>query len=334
MNDNAPLRPLSTKAGTPEEQAAAELFGAARPLPPLSNEALARIEVGITAKMAAAASAAVVTKVVLGALLVTGGGAAVWAWSASTGRDAVGGGGQTVAAGDGAPAEAGEAALPPGPAAPQALPLPTEPTSPPAPQPLVETRPAASAEAERRPSRPEPERSQKPQGAPSAAPVDTLAIEAELLSSALRNARKNPPVALAALAEHQRRFPQGQLAPEAQRAKLDVLMALGRNLDAAQQARTLRANSSGARALELTVVEAEQLRAAGRLRGALSRFERAIADGATGAVAERAWYGRASCRRSLGDAVGAHRDAAEFLRRFPQSRRATELSGWLKGASP
>lgn len=287
-------------APSADEQKAAELFRAARPVAPLSPEALARIEYGITAKMAAGIGAAVWTKLVIGALVVGGGSvAALLVFGGEQERSAPA---QLATA----PAPIAPPVIAAQPAAPQ--------LAPPAPEPVAAPRPALTP----------PRRVERP----SIAPPNTLAQEAALLERAVKAVRQNPAGALVALDEHQVRFPNGQLAAEARRLRLDALIAMSRHEEAAAHAREL-GKRTPARALELVVVEGEQLMAAGRHRAALSRFERALADGATGVLAERAFFGRVSTRRALGDALGARTDAQAYLQRFPNGRHAAEVRAWI-----
>jgi predicted lipid-binding transport protein (Tim44 family) len=76
-------------------------------------------------------------------------------------------------------------------------------------------------------------------GSPAARPLPPLAEEARLLKQAQQALRAGEPqVALASLAEHQRRFPQGQLALERNAARLTALCALGHTPQTLSEART------------------------------------------------------------------------------------------------
>ena len=77
----------------------------------------------------------------------------------------------------------------------------------------------------------------KPGAAPAHA-LPPLAEEARLLKQAQQALRAGQPqAALAALAEHQRRFPRGQLALERSAARVTALCALGRTPEALSAAR-------------------------------------------------------------------------------------------------
>lgn len=71
-------------------------------------------------------------------------------------------------------------------------------------------------------------------------PVDTLTVEMRLLRTARRAlAAGEPGAAVDALAEHQRRFPNGELAPEAAQVRVEALCAAGRTDDARAAAAAL-----------------------------------------------------------------------------------------------
>ena len=57
---------------------------------------------------------------------------------------------------------------------------------------------------------------------------------------------------------------------------------------------------------------------------AVADFDRIVVERTPQSFAERALYGRAACRARLGDEAGAKSDLAEYLRRFPAGRFASE----------
>jgi hypothetical protein len=83
---------------------------------------------------------------------------------------------------------------------------------------------------------------------PGAAPTisaDDLAREASLLESARASVATAPAAALAALDEHARRFPRGQLAAERELLRVDALTRLGQRGDAAARGRDLMNRDDG-----------------------------------------------------------------------------------------
>src|SRR5207248_3097537 len=93
-----------------------------------------------------------------------------------------------------------------------------------------------------------------------------LAIETRLLGSAVRALRQDhdAAAALAILDEHRARFPQGTLRPEAELARIDALLSLGRRAEALGLLD--RALSPGlGRTRELHVLRGELRAEAGRL---------------------------------------------------------------------
>jgi hypothetical protein len=178
----------------------------------------------------------------------------------------------------------------------------------------------------RRPSRPRPSstggsRPADTEAPPEVAPAAAGVVEeSRLLARALAELRTahDPGRALAALDAYDRRFPDGSLAPEAAAARIDALLALGRQgaalarLEALPLVRTPRA-------AEMRVLRAELRAKRGNLRGALEDFGAVLAGhAAPDAVTERALYGRSSCRARLGDQAGAAADLHEYLRRYPE----------------
>jgi hypothetical protein len=157
-----------------------------------------------------------------------------------------------------------------------------------------------------------------------------LASETALLGVALARLRQQRDAAgaLAALDDYDARVPRGTLRREADGARVDALLMLGRDADALAVLRGLALQPRG-RDLELRVVRGE-LAAASDCRSAVRDFERALAHDAPPALAERALHGRATCLARLGDDAAALRDQREYLRRFPEGRFAAEarrLSG-------
>jgi hypothetical protein len=120
-----------------------------------------------------------------------------------------------------------------------------EPPSAPAFRPVAHAPSHADAQPETVPAPPPPEPPAKPddtpgpaKGAAVAHAPPPLAEEARLLKLAQQALRAGQPqAALTALAEHQRRFPRGQLALERNAARVTALCALGRTPQAQSEAR-------------------------------------------------------------------------------------------------
>jgi len=155
--------------------------------------------------------------------------------------------------------------------------------------------------------------------------AEALARESALLGLALRRLRRehDPRGALAALDEHAAQFAHGALRPEAEIARIEVLLTLDRRAEALAILNGMTFPDS-ARGRELLVVRAE-LRAAGGCREAVADFTRALGDAALEApLQERALHGRAACYLTTGNRPAANADLDAYLRRFPDGRFAAE----------
>jgi hypothetical protein len=230
-----------------------------------------------------------------------------------------------------APSPAATTAAPPATAFPSAAPiLATEPA-----RPRPQARPSravalatAPPEATSPPSSPALAPSQEP---PSPAPAESappapssLAGETPLLSEALTRLRQQRDArgALASLDAYDAHYPHGMLRREAEGARIDALLMLGRDDDAVAVLRALELQPQG-RDQELRVIRGE-LTAPTDCARAIVDFSRVLAETPTDALAERALHGRAACHVRLGDKADAARDLAEYLRRFPAGRFAAE----------
>jgi hypothetical protein len=160
--------------------------------------------------------------------------------------------------------------------------------------------------------------------APREASASELAAETPLLSEALTRLRQKRDArgALATLDVYRARYPDGTLKHEAETARVDALLLLGRDDEALAELRRLRLQAQG-RDLELRLIRGE-LTAATDCARAAADFDRVLAERTPPAFAERALHGRAACRARLGDEAGAQSDLAEYLRRFPAGRFAPE----------
>jgi TolA-binding protein len=179
----------------------------------------------------------------------------------------------------------------------------------------------------------EPPARPQPAPAPGPAPASALAMEARLLGSALRALRaQDGRGALAVLDEHARRFPSGQLAPEAQLARIDALVLLARRAEALTLLERLPLQRLG-RGRELRVLRGELLARQGQCARALPDFAAALT-GKDDRLEARALYGRASCLARTGDEAGARRDLERYLQRFPGGEHAAAARRALGPALP
>jgi hypothetical protein len=160
--------------------------------------------------------------------------------------------------------------------------------------------------------------------APRDATASELAGETPLLSEALTRLRQKRDArgALATLDVYRARYPDGTLKHEAESARIDALLLLGRDDEALAELRRLTLQAHG-RDLELRLIRGE-LAAPTDCAFAVADFDRIVVERTPQSFAERALYGRAACRARLGDEAGAKSDLAEYLRRFPAGRFASE----------
>jgi hypothetical protein len=153
--------------------------------------------------------------------------------------------------------------------------------------------------------------------------------EERLLAAVIRALRteRDPRSALASLDEYRARYSSGRLLVEAEVLRVDALTALN------QPAAALRvldgldfARMPGGLARQLQ--RGELRAAAGRQREAEADFANVLlrARNQDLDTIERALWGRAQSRASLGDVAGARIDANDYRRRFPTGRFATAAS--------
>jgi tetratricopeptide (TPR) repeat protein len=180
----------------------------------------------------------------------------------------------------------------------------------------------------------------------TAAAVPTTALlpaEQALIATALRSLRTSnePEAALAALDDYRRRFPGGELAPEADRLRAEALLLLGRKATLREELdRTLTAETSASD--ERVVLRGELRAATGRWQAALADFDAVVRAHPAGSShgmeindrrlrerLERALWGRASARSHVGDDAGARADLREYLERFPDGRFAAQAGRLL-----
>jgi|WetSurMetagenome_2_1015567.scaffolds.fasta_scaffold174681_2 hypothetical protein len=195
----------------------------------------------------------------------------------------------------GGAAETQDQARSPSPHGKPAIVLLREPETPPSAEapPSIEALPRA---VPRRLARPE---SAAPLRSPIAEPTlaeGALSIEARSLAEALARWRRDgqAEAALALLAAHERRFPQGGLAVEAKVARAEILLALGRR-DQALAVLDALTLANLPRARELETLRGELRAGAGRCRDARFDLSRVLASGGGDDLGVRAARALASC---------------------------------------
>lgn len=203
-----------------------------------------------------------------------------------------------------------------------------------APQPALAASPVPTPEVEPQPSRtPVVEIKNPPPAAPAPAVSSRLALEAASLQSALvelrRGGKEQAARALAVLERHLRDFPRGTLELEAQVARVDALLLLGRRHDARRALGALPIERAG-RASELRLIRAE-LNADDDCAAALKDFHLLVAEPLPAAWAERALFGRGACLLKAGDVAAAQRDFDRYLQQYPQGRFAAQIRAQQPG---
>ena len=128
--------------------------------------------------------------------------------------------------------------------------------------------------------------------------------------------------ALALLAEHRKRFPNGALRSEARVAEVEALLSLERRSEALRVLDGLDIERLP-RGSELGVLRGELRAQAGRCADAIADFNRCAAGPSCSPQSEeRALFGRASCRGKLDQAAAARSDLEHYLFRFPHGWRS------------
>jgi len=160
--------------------------------------------------------------------------------------------------------------------------------------------------------------------------TDRLAGETRLLGQVLAELRRggDPRRPLTGLDTYAARYPDGLLAAEAARARVDALWLAGR-LPETQAALGTLTLGPGARDRELRLIRAE-LNARTDCQGALADFAIVASEVRDGPLAERAAWGRAACRDRLGDVAGARAALADYVRRFPDGAHAAAARARLE----
>jgi tetratricopeptide (TPR) repeat protein len=183
-----------------------------------------------------------------------------------------------------------------------------------------------------------PER-RSPADAP--APAD----EAQLLADALARLRKthDPRGALALLDQYAKSYPHGVLALEARSARIEAMLKLDDHRGALALLDERAANFTGRLGAEQLLTRAELRASVGRYADALGDFNRLLGPSGTpvqqswgssdASNLERALYGRAVSLGHLGRDDGARADLQAYQRRFPAGKHAAEVVRLLKGAA-
>jgi TolA-binding protein len=150
-----------------------------------------------------------------------------------------------------------------------------------------------------------------------------LASESSALEGALVKLRREHDAqgALALLDQSEPLFARGALALEAQVARVDALLLLGRQGEALAILERLPLAHIG-RGGELRLQRAE-LRAKSDCGLALADFDVLVRQALASPLAERALYGRAVCEARVGDSQ-AQRDFLDYISRFPEGRFADQ----------
>ncbi len=165
--------------------------------------------------------------------------------------------------------------------------------------------------------------------ASNAADESALAAESLALQNVLVKLRREHDAsgALALLDQSQPLFTRGALALEAQVARVDALLSLGRQDDALAILNHLPLAHMG-RGGELRLQRAE-LRARTDCGLALADFDTLTRQTLAPALAERALYGRAVCELRVADDSHAQSDLRDYLTRFPKGRFAAAAAQQL-----
>ncbi len=218
---------------------------------------------------------------------------------------------------------------------PQKAPLPVTPLALEPSRPLPPMKPKGPRRAERAVVAVEPEASPPAAVDPVEAESSGPSEEARLVGAALDQARRqgNPAQALSTLDEYQRRFPTGLLENEAALARVDAYLALGRKEEALAALEVLNAKAFAGvpRSEEMRLVRAELLAALGRCQEAVEVFEAVLVDSRQTPLAERALFGKGSCRAALGDPAGSRATFERYLQQFPAGRFADRVRKALEG---
>jgi hypothetical protein len=289
---------------------AADLIEAAREVPPLPPETLARIRVAVVER-GRSRGGALRLGVRLALLAV-----ALLA-SVTTARATI-----TLWRRHRATIEALEAPAPP-PAHRASRARPVRPAPPPPPVAPVAAAPPV------RPARVAAHPRKIALAAPPVAPAPPPETEAQILAGAIARLRQahDPAGTIRALDRYQAAYPHGVLEAEAASLRVEATLQLG-DQRAALRLLDARAAFAGRLGQQQLLTRAELRASAGRYTEALADFDRAL-PGAAPAEAERALYGRAVCHGRLGHEERARADLTAYRQQFPAGRHAAEVARLL-----
>jgi tetratricopeptide (TPR) repeat protein len=152
-----------------------------------------------------------------------------------------------------------------------------------------------------------------------------------LLARAFRKLRAdgNATAALAALDEHDRRFPVGWLHDEATLARAEALLALDRQAEALALLESV-SGAGGPLTRQVRLARGELLAKTGRCERAIEDFSDVLLTAEQDAIVERALAGRATCLWRSGRAEEARRDLQRYVTSFPQGASAAEARRLLE----
>lgn len=165
--------------------------------------------------------------------------------------------------------------------------------------------------------------------------LSALAAESKLLGTALASLRKDKDAArtLAILDDYQGKFPQGELAGEAQRTRIEALLLQRRTPEALAVLNSMTF-ATRARDNEWRVLRGELRANAHHCAQAQSDFSEALKINDKGPIAERALFGRASCFLELKDTAAAHAALVDYAARFPSGAHAVQVRKALDVSAP
>lgn len=290
---------------------AADLADAARDVPPLAPEALARVKADVLARRPSRGRGlplglrfALLASVVLASVATAKGTMLLWRRYAAV----------HVPVESPRRAPARPEAEPRLEAVPVIEPMAADEALAEAPAPVPAPRPRRAASVERR-----------------ASDAADAVTEAQLLAGALARLRgaHDPKGAVALLDQYAKAYPRGVLATEAQSARVEAALALD-DRRTALKLLDLRTAFAGRLGAEQLLTRAELRASAGRYADALADFDRVLGV-APAADAERALYGRAVTLGHLGRDDRARADLVAYQQRFPAGKHAAEVARLLKG---
>ena len=162
------------------------------------------------------------------------------------------------------------------------------------------------------------------------APPEAVQGTAKVLSEAIHALRfeHSPGTALFLLDRHATQLGKSAFAHEALLLRVEAMLALGRKAEVLRMLDGAVLTDVAA-SRSLLVTRGELRAAANRCADGLGDFDRVL-DGANQAD-RQALYGRALCRKKLGDTAGAQADVERYRREFPSDPRLHDLERQMGG---